>query len=83
MSDSIILACPTLKKELQQALVEHQCSVPVFYLPQELHNSPPRLKEYVQSFIDNIDNVELAMNQQPVALEQYATGKQASFALNP
>ena len=33
--------------------------------------------------IDNIDNVELAMNQQPVALEQYATGKQASFALNP
>ena len=33
--------------------------------------------------IDNIDNVELTMNQQPVALEQYATGKQASFALNP
>lgn len=58
MSDSIILACPTLKKELQQALVEHQCSAPVFYLPQELHNSPPRLREYVQSFIDNIDNVK-------------------------
>ena len=33
--------------------------------------------------IDNIDNVELTMNQQAVALEQYATGKQASFALSP
>lgn len=33
--------------------------------------------------IDNINNVELIVNQQPVALEQYATGQQASFALSP
>ncbi|WLP93595.1 helix-turn-helix domain-containing protein [Psychrobacter sp. M13] len=33
--------------------------------------------------IDNINNVELIANQQPVALEQYATGQQASFALTP
>ncbi|MFZ2553306.1 helix-turn-helix domain-containing protein [Psychrobacter urativorans] len=33
--------------------------------------------------IDNIDNVDLSLNQQPVALEQYATGKKASFALTP
>ncbi len=33
--------------------------------------------------IDNIDNVTLLLNQQAVTLEQYATGKQASFALAP
>ncbi len=33
--------------------------------------------------IDNIDNVSLLLNQAPVALEQYATGKKATFALTP
>ncbi len=33
--------------------------------------------------IDDINSVKLSLNQQPVALEQYATGKQASFALTP
>lgn len=33
--------------------------------------------------INDINNVDLSLNQQPVALEQYATGKQASFALTP
>ncbi|MGP9543387.1 helix-turn-helix domain-containing protein [Psychrobacter sp. AOP7-B1-25] len=33
--------------------------------------------------IDNIDNVSLMLNQQPVALDMYATDKQATFELAP
>ncbi len=33
--------------------------------------------------IDNIDNVSLMLDQQPVALETYATDKQATFELAP
>jgi cytoskeletal protein RodZ len=33
--------------------------------------------------IDNIDNVSLMLNQQPVALDTYATDKQATFELAP
>lgn len=33
--------------------------------------------------IDNVDNVTVLLNQESVALDQYATDKQASFALTP
>lgn len=33
--------------------------------------------------IDNVDNVSLMLNQEPVALDQYASNKQASFELAP
>lgn len=33
--------------------------------------------------IDNIDNVSLMLNQEAVALDTYATDKQASFELTP
>ena len=33
--------------------------------------------------IDNIDNVSLMLNQQAVALDTYATDKQATFELAP
>jgi len=33
--------------------------------------------------IDNIDNVSLMLNKQPVALDTYATDKQATFELTP
>lgn len=33
--------------------------------------------------IDNVDNVSLMLNQESVALDQYATDKQASFELTP
>lgn len=33
--------------------------------------------------IDDVDKVSLQLNQQPVALAQYANGKQASFELTP
>lgn len=33
--------------------------------------------------IDNVDNVSLQLNQESVALGQYATGNQANFALTP
>ncbi|WP_201526802.1 helix-turn-helix domain-containing protein [Psychrobacter frigidicola] len=33
--------------------------------------------------IDNVDNVRLLLNQETVVLDQYATGKRASFELSP
>jgi cytoskeleton protein RodZ len=33
--------------------------------------------------IDNVNNVSLLLNQESVALDQYTTGKQASFTLTP
>ena len=58
---SVILSCPTLKKELQHALAVYQCSTPVYYLPQELHNNPSKLHEYLQTTIDSFDNIDKIM----------------------
>lgn len=58
MNQTIIISCPTLKGELQHVLEEHQCNVPVYYLPQQLHNEPPKLKKYLQNLIDNFYNVD-------------------------
>lgn len=58
MNQTIIISCPTLKGELQHALAAHQCNVPVYYLPQQLHNEPPKLREYLQTLIDNFYNVD-------------------------
>lgn len=58
---SVILSCPTLKKEFQHALAVYQCSTPVYYLPQELHNNPSKLHEYLQTTIDSFDNIDKIM----------------------
>lgn len=44
----------------------------------ELSGTPPFTVQ-----IDNIDNVRLALNQEAVALDSYATNKKASFELTP
>jgi hypothetical protein len=58
MSKNIILSCPTLRRELLNALAKSNAEIPVYFLPATLHNSPPKLHEYLQSFIDSLANVE-------------------------
>lgn len=53
---SLIISCPTLRYELEAALKEYDSSLPVRYIPQQLHNEPNRLHEYLQTLIDeNVD----------------------------
>jgi hypothetical protein len=58
MSKSLILTCPTLRRELLNALAKANSDTTVYFLPAALHNSPPKLHEYLQSFIDSLANVE-------------------------
>lgn len=61
MLNSVILSCPTLKKELQQILTEYHCNYPVYFLPQRLHSSPQELRAYLQNMIDSFYNVDRIM----------------------
>ncbi len=55
---TLILSCPTLKKELLRALADAGAATPVHFMPQRLHSSPKELHEYVQTMIDSMANVE-------------------------
>ena len=55
---SIILSCPTLKKELLAALASHNSEIPVHFMPYQLHNDVKYLHEYVQKMIDSLENVD-------------------------
>ncbi len=58
MQRSVILSCPTLKRELEAAMEIHASGAPVYYLPQRLHNDPKELHCYLQDMIDNFYNVD-------------------------
>lgn len=55
---SVIISCRTLANELLLALRECASDAPVYFLPEGLHNSPPKLHEYLQNLLDSLDNVE-------------------------
>ncbi|MBK7920983.1 MAG: DUF1638 domain-containing protein [Veillonella sp.] len=55
---SIILGCPTIQYELKQAMTDAHCDIPVYFIPQQIHNSPPTLQKYLQRAIDNLWNVD-------------------------
>ena len=55
---SIILGCPTIQYELKQAMTDAHCDIPVYFIPQQLHNSPPALQKYLQRAIDSLWNVD-------------------------
>ena len=48
----ILLSCPTLRNELEQAVKESGFSDPILFLPRQLHNDPKILKSYLQETID-------------------------------
>ena len=58
MPKTIILACPTLRQELQKAISLHDSGSPVYFLPRQLHNDPKELYRYLQDKIDRLYNVE-------------------------
>lgn len=57
MSNTLILACPTLRYELERSLKEQNAKARIEYLPQRLHSEPEKMHEYLQSKIDSLQNV--------------------------
>ena len=55
---SILLACPTLKKELLEAARQVDLQAPIHFLPMRLHSDPKQMREYLQNEIDNLENVD-------------------------
>lgn len=51
----ILLSCPTLRNELEQAVKESGFSDPILFLPRQLHNDPKILKSYLQETIDRLE----------------------------
>ena len=58
MKKTVILACPTLKGELQTILSEEASEAVVYFLPRGLHSDPKELHSYVQNMIDSFWNVD-------------------------
>lgn len=58
---TVIISCRTLERELLAALAEAGAATPVYFLPEELHNSPAKLHEYLQDLLDRLGNVERVM----------------------
>ena len=58
MKSTVILCCPTLKRELLAALEEAKSEAVVIFLPDGLHSDPRHLHKYVQDVIDSIQNAE-------------------------
>ena len=58
MSDTLILACPTLRYELEKSLQEQNTEAKVEYLPQRLHSEPEKMHEFLQSKLDSLQNVD-------------------------
>lgn len=55
---TVILCCPTLKKELLAALKEYNNDAEVIFLPDGLHNDPRVLHSHVQKEIDRLVDIE-------------------------
>lgn len=53
-----ILACQTLRDELNLAIKETRVDFPVFYVESGLHNTPELLHKRIQKEINQIDNVD-------------------------
>ena len=55
---TVILCCPTLQKELEQALQAVQSRARVIILPDGLHSDPRYLHNYVQQQLDGLQDAE-------------------------
>jgi len=54
----MLLACPTLKREITVIMQEEGLNYPVFYLPDELHLMPEHLNAWLCDFIPRLVNVD-------------------------
>jgi hypothetical protein len=55
---AIALACETIADEVRLAIQETNSTTPVCWIKSGMHNTPERLKQYLQSEIDRFDNVD-------------------------
>ena len=56
--NSIVLACPTLKKELLNAWQREGSKIPIYFLPARLHNDLKEMHSYLQQTIDSLANID-------------------------
>jgi len=54
----MLLACPTLRREITVVMDEEDLHYPVFYLPDELHLEPADLNKWLCDFIARLVNVD-------------------------
>lgn len=54
----MMLACPTLRREITAIMSEEGLHYPVFYVPDELHLIPDKLKSFLCDFIPRLVNVD-------------------------
>lgn len=58
MEKTCILACNTLRNELEGAIYNTRCSYPVFWIESGLHQYPERLKGRIQEEMDRFSNID-------------------------
>ncbi|MBE5996292.1 MAG: DUF1638 domain-containing protein [Lachnospiraceae bacterium] len=54
--NTYIIACETLKEELEKAIAETQCTYPVLFIESGLHDVPKKLKKVLQDTIDEAES---------------------------
>ena len=57
-SQIMMLACPTLRREIDAFMKEDGLRYPVFYIPDELHLVPEKLNAYLCDFIPRLHHVD-------------------------
>lgn len=58
MKHTVILSCPMIKKELLSMMEEENISLPVYFLPAELHNDMDKMRSFLQDIIDHLAFVD-------------------------
>lgn len=58
MTTYMMLACPTLKYEIEGIMEKVGVDYPVYYVPDELHLKPENLKKYLTDFIPRLTHVD-------------------------
>lgn len=59
--NSIVLACPTVEKELMQSVKQTGFAGEICFLPKHLHNDPNRMRQYLQEKIDSLQQIDEAL----------------------
>lgn len=58
MDTVMMLACHNIKNELLRAVAETGAFFPIFFIPEDLHQNPDRLRAYLQKTIDSLYNID-------------------------
>ena len=55
----LMLACPILRDEIMMAAAQTAVKFPILFIPTDLHQTPEKLKAYLQNAIDNLFHVDV------------------------